>query len=118
MIRARQQYILSNRTLRKLLQVTPGQTLKKLSDPAANITVLMPPPDAARGLLYSHSKGDLSAEDARDVVLVHILAEKLTFQDLVALPKETLVDTLLDGASPIFHFYGTNASLAMNTPIP
>lgn len=35
------------------------------------------------------------------MVLVHILVEKLTFEDLVALPENTLVDTLLDGAPPL-----------------
>ena len=62
--------------------------------------MLMPPRDDARGLRYAYDQGDMSAVDVRDVVLVHILAEKLTFQDIVALPEETLVETLLDGATP------------------
>ena len=84
------------------MQVTPETVTDTFSDPDAAITVLMPPRDDARGLLYAHEQGDISDEDVRDVVLVHILAEKLTFQDLVALPEDTQVDTLLDGAPPYY----------------
>lgn len=73
--------------------------MDKFSDPEAAITVLMPPRDAVRGVQYSHSKGDMTSKDVRDVVLLHVLDEKLTLQDLVDLPEDTLVDTLLVGAS-------------------
>lgn len=59
----------------------------------------MPPRDSARGLQYSHEQGDMTDAEIRDIVLVHVLAKKLTFQDLVALPEDTLVDTLLDGTA-------------------
>ena len=81
------------------VQVTPEIVTDTFYDPEAAITVLMPPRDAARGLLYAHKQGDISDEDVRDVVLVHVLAEKLMFEDLVALPENTLVDTLLAGAT-------------------
>ena len=35
----------------------------------------------------------------RDVVLVHVIPQLLKFDDLVALPSDELVPTLLDGAS-------------------
>lgn len=82
------------------LQVTPKSVTDKFTDPNAAITVLMAPRDDWRGVLYSHSKGDLLDTDVRDLVLVAVLDKKLTFQDLVALPKDTQIKTLLDG---MFH---------------
>jgi hypothetical protein len=62
------------------------------------LTVLLPPRESANGLLYSYGLGDITAEQVRDIVFVHCMQRKLTYEDLANMDVDEEVETLLEGA--------------------
>lgn len=81
------------------LQVTQPEINDLFRRPDATLTLFMPPRINANGLIHSFQTGDMTAEAVRDVVLTHCIPQKLSFQDLVALPADTSVPTLLQGTT-------------------
>lgn len=51
------------------------------------------------GLLYSHGQGDMNAQELRDIVLVHSMKGQFSFADLLQLPEDEQIPTLLNGAA-------------------
>lgn len=81
------------------MQVTTSTANELYRSPDASLTVLIPPRMSANGLLFSFEQGDMTAEDIRDIVLVHTMERQLTFDDLLELDEEAVVPTLLSGAA-------------------
>lgn len=81
------------------LQVTPEWINELFLREDVTLTVLVPPRSSANGVLYSFEQGDMSAEQVRDLVLTHVIQRDLRFDDLVDLPQDEAVPTLLEGTS-------------------
>lgn len=80
------------------MQVAPEDVNQLYRSSNASVTVLVPPRESANGILHAYGKGDISASVIRDIVLVHTLQRRFLYDDLIQLPVDALVPTLLEGA--------------------
>lgn len=81
------------------MQVAPEPVNAVLKDPNANWTILIPPETESRRVGALFTSNQLSREEVRDAVLVHMVPARLTLKDLKGLPPGTLVPTALEGSA-------------------